>query len=75
MMTECELLTELARELTVPEIESNEVTAQMVAESSGVSWTRALRVLKAKEESGVLKSRKVKLPNNREAQAWSKATG
>lgn len=72
-MTEFELLEELAKELSLPEITPGEVTAQMVADYTGISWSQAMRTLKAKEASGVYVSRKVKLPNNRVAQAWRKA--
>ena len=73
-MTEYELLEELARELSVPDIdETSEVTAQMLADYTKISWSQAMRTLRAKEAAGALKSRKVKLPNNRVAMAWRKA--
>jgi DNA-binding transcriptional ArsR family regulator len=72
-MTELELLDELYRELALPALEDGEVTAQMVADYTGISWSQAMRTLKAKEQAGLLKSRQVKLPNNRVATAWSKA--
>jgi len=72
-VTEFELLEELARELSLPEITPGEVTAQMVADYTGISWSQAMRTLKAKELAGLFVSRKVKLPNNRVAQAWRKA--
>lgn len=72
-MTEFELLKELAKELALPNIEADEVTAQMVAVYTGISWSQAMRTLRAKEAAGALKSRKVKLPNNRVAMAWRKA--
>lgn len=72
-MTEFELLEELARELSLPDIEPGEVTAQMVADYTGISWSSAMRILKMKEEAGAYVSRRVKLPNNRVAQAWRKA--
>ena len=71
-MTEFELLIELARELSLPEIEPGEVTAQMVADYTGVSNSQAMRTLKAKEQAGVLKSRMVKMPNNHPARAFRK---
>lgn len=71
-MTESELLDELYRELALPPIEEGEVTALMVSEFTGISWSQAMRTLKAKEAAGLYKSRQVKLPNNRVAQAWSK---
>jgi len=73
-MTEYELLEELARELSVPDIdETSEVTAQMLAARTGISWSQAMRTLRAKEAAKVLVSRRVKLPNNRVALAWRKA--
>ena len=71
-MTEFELLEELAKELSFPEISTGEVTAQMVADYAGISWSQAMRTLRAKEAAGLYASRKVKLPNNRIAQAWRK---
>ena len=71
-MTEYELLEELAKELCLPEIEPGEVTAQMVADYTGVSPSQAMRTLKAKEQAGVLKSRMVKMPNNHPARAFRK---
>ena len=72
-MMEYELLELLAAELGYPEIEDDEVTAQMVAEYTGVAWCTADRTLKAKEQAGMLTSRKVKLPNRRIATAYRKA--
>ena len=72
-MTEHELLKELARELYLPDIEADEVTAQMVADYTGVSNSQAMRTLKAKETAGLLKSRMVKMPNNHPARAYRKA--
>jgi hypothetical protein len=71
-MTEYELLEELARELSLPQIEDDEVTAQQVSEYTGVSWSQAMRTLRAKESNGELRSRMVKLPNNHPARAFRK---
>lgn len=71
-MTEYELLEELAKELGLPEIEPGEVTAQMVADYTGVSNSQAMRTLKAKESAGLLTSRMVKMPNNHPARAFRK---
>lgn len=71
--TELELLDELYRELALPALEDGEVTAQMVADFTGISWSQAMRTLKNKEAQGLLKSRQVKLPNNRVATAYRKA--
>ena len=72
-MTEYELLEELAKELSLPSLEEGEVTAQMVADYTGVSNSQAMRTLKAKETAGLLKSRMVKMPNNHPARAYRKA--
>lgn len=72
-MTEYELLEELAKELSLPALEEGEVTAQMVADYTGVSNSQAMRTLKAKETAGLLKSRMVKMPNNHPARAYRKA--
>ena len=71
-MTEFELLEELAKELYLPDIEDDEVTAATVAEYTGVSTSQAMRTLKAKEAAGLLKSRMVKMPNNHPARAFRK---
>ena len=71
-MTEFELLIELAKELSLPDIEPDEVTSQLLADYTGVSWSTADRVLKDKEAAGLLTSRKVKLPNRRIATAYRK---
>lgn len=73
MMSEYELLDELARELAQPDITQDEVTAQMVADYSGVSWSTAARTLKDKEAAGVLVSRRVRIPNGRTALAYRRA--
>lgn len=71
-MMEYELLELLAAELGYPEIEDDEVTAQMVAEYTGVAWCTADRALKDKERTGLLTSRKVRLSNQRIAKAYRK---
>lgn len=71
-MTEYELLEELAKELSLPSLEEGEVTAQMVADYTGVSNSQAMRTLKAKETAGLLTSRMVKMPNNHPARAFRK---
>ena len=71
-MTEFELLDELYKELALPSLDADEVTAAMVADYTGVSTSQAMRTLKAKEQAGVLKSRMVKMPNNHPARAFRK---
>jgi hypothetical protein len=72
MMTEFELLIELARELSLPEIEPDEVTAQSVADYTGCSWGKAAAVLKAKLAAGELISRQVRTRNGKPATAYRK---
>ena len=71
-MTEFELLEEQAKELGYPEIEDDEVTAQMVAEYTGCSWSKAAAVLKAKLAAGELTSRQVRTRNGKPATAYRK---
>ena len=73
-MTEFELLEELARELSLPEIEPDEVTAQLVSDYTGVSWSKAAAVLKAKLAAGELTSRQVRTQNGKPATAYRKVT-
>ena len=71
-LTEFELLEELARELSLPEIEPDEVTAQLVADYTGCSWSKASAVLKAKLAAGEVTSRKVRTPEGKIAAAYRK---
>lgn len=71
-MTEFELLEELAKELSLPDIEDDEVTAQLVANYTGVSWSTASRVLKDKLAAGELTERQVRNKNGRIATAYRK---
>jgi hypothetical protein len=59
-MTENELLDELAKELIVPEIDKNEITANMLSIKTGISTRQALSILRKKEQDGLLKSRWVR---------------
>lgn len=72
-MTENELLAELIKELSLPDIDPEEVTSQMLADYTGVSWSTADSTLKAKVDAGLLTKRQVKLPNRRVATAYRKA--
>ena len=72
MMTEYELLFELARELGLPEIEPDEVTAQSVADYTGCSWSKAAAVLKQKLADGLVTARKVRTHNGKPATAYRK---
>ena len=72
-MTEYELLEELAKELGLPDMEKDEVTAQLVADYTGVSWSKASAVLKAKLASGEVTARKVRTRNGKPATAYRKA--
>ena len=60
IMTENELLDELAKELIVPEIDKNEITANMLSIKTGISTRQALSILRKKEQDGLLKSRWVR---------------
>lgn len=71
-MTEFELLEELAKELGAPDIEDDEVTAQMAADYTGVSWSTADRALKAKLASGLVTARQVRARNGKMATAYRK---
>lgn len=72
-MKESELLQELARELTIPAIEANEITARQVAEYSGVGYDKAVRHLKNKAAAGELVFRRVRMPDGKIALAYRKA--
>jgi hypothetical protein len=71
-LTEFELLEELAKELGLPDMEKDEVTAQLVADYTGVSWSKASAVLKAKLASGEVTARKVRTRNGKPATAYRK---
>ena len=72
-MTEFELLEELRKELGLPDITDDEVTAQSVADYTGCSWSKAASVLKAKLGAGELTSRQVRTRNGKPATAYRKA--
>ena len=71
-MTEFELLEELAKELGLPEIEPDEVTAQLVADYTGCSWRKAAAVLKTKLAAGLVTARQVRTQNGKPATAYRK---
>ena len=71
-MTEFELLEELAREIGLPDITEDEVTAQMVADYTGCGWTKAAAVLKQKLAAGQLTARMVRTQNGKPATAYRK---
>ena len=71
-MTENELLTELLKELTLPDIAPDEVTAVMLSESLNCSWSKAAAVLKTKLAAGELTSRQVRTANGKPATAYRK---
>lgn len=73
-MTEYELLEELAKELGVPDIEPDEVTAQSLADYVGISWGTADRKLKEKLAAGELTKRQVRAQNGKIATAYRKIT-
>ena len=71
-MTEYELLELLAAEIGLPDIADDEVTAQSVADYTGVSWSKAASVLKAKLAAGELTARQVRTQNGKPATAYRK---
>lgn len=71
-MTENELLEELANELYLSPVESDEVTAEMLASKMKVSTRWALSILKEKEANGELKSRMARGENRARVLAFSK---
>lgn len=71
-MTENELLEELARELSVPAIEPNEITVKMLADKLNVTTRAAYTQLMDMVEAGRLKKRYVKVNGSRKMLAFSK---
>lgn len=71
-MTENELLEELYKELSVPEIETNEITVKMLADKLNVTTRAAYTQLMEMVESGRLKKRYVKVNGSRKVLAFSK---
>jgi len=59
MMTENELLDELTKELYIPFIEPDEITAQQLADRLGVGHRAAIRRLNEKGAAGELTVRTV----------------
>ena len=72
-MTESELLDELARELYIPLIEPDEITAQQLADRLGIGHKAALRRLNDKVAAGDLTVRTVKTANGNISKAYRKA--
>lgn len=60
MITENELLRELAADMYYPEIEKDEVTARMLSDAAEIGYTAAKHKLDADLEAGKLTSRSVK---------------
>lgn len=69
---ENELLASLTRDMYISEIESDEVTAPMLARSLGVNAQTAKRLLEARVASGELTIRKAKLSNGNYVSAYKK---
>ena len=74
-MTENELLNELAKELYIPSIESDEVTAQQLADRLGMGYQYVANQLKNKVTAGELTVRTVKMPDGKVAKAYRKPRG
>ena len=72
-MTDFGLLEELAKELGLPDMDEGDVTAHLVADYTGCSWSKAAAVLKAKLAAGELTSRQVRTHNGKPATAYRKA--
>ena len=73
MMTENELLDELARELYIPSIEPDEITAQQLADRLGVGHKSAIRQLNEKVAAGELTVRTVRMADGKFSKAYRKA--
>ncbi len=73
MMTENELLDELTKELYIPFIEPDEITAQQLADRLGVGHKSAIRQLNEKVASGELTVRTVKMADGKLSKAYRKA--
>jgi len=71
-MTENELLLELTKELYIPPVQSDEVTAQSLAKQIGTSARNALDILQQKERDGLLVSRWAKGDKGRRLLAFRK---
>ena len=73
MMTENELLDELAKELYIPSIGPDEITAQQLADRLGVGHKSAIRQLNDKVAAGELTARTVKMADGKLSKAYRKA--
>lgn len=73
MMTENELLDELAKELYIPLIEPDEITAQQLADRLGVGHKSAIRQLNEKVAAGELTVRTVRMADGKFSKAYRKA--
>ncbi len=72
-MKESELLEELAKELYIPPIEPDEVTAQQLANRLGMGYQYVANQLKNKVAAGELTVRTVKMPDGKRAKAYRKS--
>ena len=72
-MKESELLEELAKELYIPPIEPDEVTAQQLANRLGMGYQYVANQLKNKVASGELTVRTVKMPDGKVSKAYRKS--
>lgn len=70
-MTENELLEELANELTIPEMQPDEITVSMLAKKLNLTHRMAYEILEKKIEQGILKKRFVR-GNRQRVLAYSK---
>lgn len=67
------LLSELAAECELGEIEPDEVTSAMLAQHINITQRRACDILKEREQRGELVSRWVRSPNGKRMKAYRKA--
>jgi GTP-sensing pleiotropic transcriptional regulator CodY len=74
-MTENELLEELAKELYIPSIEPDEITAQQLADRLGMGYHYIANQLKKKVTAGELTVRTVKMPDGKVSKAYRKPRG
>lgn len=74
MITENELLKELAADIIIPEIEPDEVTARMLCEAAQIGYSKAKRKLDDELEAGHVTCRMVRY-NGKIATAYRKTTG
>ena len=71
-MTKNELLEELTKLISLPEIEPDEITSQMLSQSTGISERAALTRLHRLEQQGKLSARWVRAESGNKMWAFKK---